>query len=79
MKPPFGGSALVDISCTVFVSFSSGHSEIATTLAIRVHPSHSLPPVSQQTPFVLRNLEMSSRARLTEACEKKNINLVLSR
>ena len=31
----------VYISCTVFVSFSSGHSEIAASLATRVQPSHS--------------------------------------
>ena len=38
----------VHISCTVFVSFSSGHSEIVASLATRVQPSHSLPPISQQ-------------------------------
>ena len=37
----------VYISCTVFVSFSSGDSEIAASLATRVQPSHSLPQVSQ--------------------------------
>ena len=40
----------VYISCTVFVSFSSGHSEIVASLATHVQPSHSLPPVSQHIP-----------------------------
>ena len=33
----------VYISCTVFVSFCSGHSEIAASLAKRVQPRYSLP------------------------------------
>ena len=37
----------VYISCTVLVSFFSGHSKIDASLATRVQPTHSLPPVSQ--------------------------------